>query len=172
MEILSPAGSFLALQAAVRYGADAVYVGGARFSARKNAQNFSDDELVRAVDYCHLRGVKLYLCCNTLMKENELDDVMDFVRYAYAIGVDALIVQDLGLISRVRRELPDFPLHASTQMTTVDSFGVNQLAALGMKRVVLSRELSKEQIKSIKQNTRMELEVFVHGALCISYSGQ
>jgi len=172
VEVLSPAGSFEALQAAVHSGADAVYVGGARFSARKHAQNFTDDELLQAVDFCHLRGVKLYLCCNTLMKDSELCDVMDFVRYAYKIGVDALIVQDLGLIARIRQELPDFPVHASTQMTAVNAEGVRQLAELGVKRVVLARELSAKQIAEVRRYTDMELEVFVHGALCMSYSGQ
>ncbi len=172
MEILAPAGSFPALEAAVNYGADAIYVGGQRFSARKSAQNFSDSELLSAVDYCHARGVKLYVCCNTLMKETELNEVMDFIRYCYKIGVDALIVQDLGLFSRVREELPEMPLHASTQMTVTDSKGVNTLEKMGAKRVVLARELSKKELLSISKNTKAELEVFVHGALCISYSGQ
>lgn len=172
MEILSPAGSFAALEAAVHYGADAVYVGGARFSARKNAQNFTDEELMKAVDFCHVRGVKVYLCCNTLMKESELDDAMAFIRYAYEIGVDALIVQDLGLLSRIRQELPEMPVHGSTQMTVTNSDGVNLLADLGVKRVVLAREVTGKELSNICRNTNTELEYFVHGALCISYSGQ
>ncbi len=172
MEILSPAGSFDSLRAAVHYGADAVYVGAQRFSARKSAQNFSDAELAQAVDFCHLRGVKLYLCCNTLMKETELNDAMRLAYYAYQIGVDALIIQDLGLLKRIRQELPDFPVHASTQMTVVNSAGVKQLTELGVRRVVLAREVSKAQLKEIQKNTQAELEVFVHGALCMSYSGQ
>ncbi len=172
MEILSPAGSMEALKAAVHYGADAVYVGGSRFSARKNAQNFSDEALCEAVDFCHVRGVRLYLCCNTLLKETELDDAMSFIRYAYSIGVDALIVQDFGLAERIRRELPDMPLHASTQMTVVNSEGIRALESLGVSRVVLAREVSGEEIASIRKQTDMELEYFVHGALCISYSGQ
>lgn len=172
MEILSPAGNFDSLRAAVHYGADAVYVGAQRFSARKSAQNFSDDELNQAVDFCHLRGVKLYLCCNTLMKEEELDDAMHLVYDAYQIGVDALIIQDLGLLKRIRQELPDFPVHASTQMTVVNTAGVNRLTELGVRRVVLAREVSKAQLKEIQKNTQAELEVFVHGALCMSYSGQ
>lgn len=172
MEILSPAGSFEALSAAVNYGADAVYIGGARFSARKNAQNFSDEELLHAVDFCHTRGVKIYVCCNTLMKETELSDAMGFIWYLYAIGVDALIIQDLGLLSRVRQELPDMPVHASTQMTVTNSQGVNLLANLGVKRVVLAREVTKTELASICKHTQAELEYFVHGALCISYSGQ
>ena len=172
MEILSPAGSFESLQAAVNYGADAVYVGGSRFSARSSARNFNDEELLEAVEYCHLRGVKLYVCTNTLLQEGELSGVMDFVRYAYKIGVDALIVQDVGLIRRIRQELPDFPLHGSTQMTVLNHQGVNTLAELGLERVVLAREVTGEGLRSIAQKTNTELEYFVHGALCISYSGQ
>lgn len=172
MEILSPAGSFDALCAAVNHGADAVYVGGTRFSARRGAQNFSDEELAFAVDFCHVRGVKLYVCCNTLMKETELSSAMEFIHYLYAIGVDALIVQDLGLLTRVRRELPDMPVHASTQMTVTNSDGVNLLADLGAKRVVLAREVTKQELASICKNVQTEIEYFVHGALCISYSGQ
>ncbi len=172
MEILSPAGSLEALTAAVHYGADAVYVGGSRFSARKNAQNFTDKELAEAVDFCHVRGVRLYLCCNTLLKDTELDEAMDFIRYAYQIGVDALIIQDLGLLARVRRALPDMPVHGSTQMTIVNSAGINTLAALGVRRVVLAREVTAAEIAEIRRHTDTELEYFVHGALCISYSGQ
>ena len=146
MEILSPAGSFEALRAAVNHGADAVYVGGARFSARKNAQKFTEEELLEALDFCHVRGVKVYVCCNTLMKESELSDAMAFIRYLYTIGVDALIIQDLGLLTRVRRELPEMPVHASTQMTVANSQGVNLLADLGVKRVVLAREVTGKEI--------------------------
>ncbi len=172
MEILSPAGNFEALCAAVNYGADAVYVGGTRFSARRGAQNFSDEELMQAVDFSHVRGAKVYVCCNTLMKETELSEAMDFIRYLYAIGVDALIIQDLGLLARVRRELPDMPVHASTQMTITNTDGVNLLADLGAKRVVLAREVTKKELASICKNAKAEIEYFVHGALCISYSGQ
>ncbi len=172
MEILSPAGSFEALCAAVHSGADAVYVGGARFSARKNAQNFTDEELLRAVDFCHVRGVSVYVCCNTLMKDSELSEAMDFIHYAYEIGVDAIIIQDLGLLGLIRRELPDMPVHASTQMTVVNSEGVQLLSELGVKRVVLAREVTGAALKEIAKKTETELEYFVHGALCISYSGQ
>jgi len=172
MEILAPAGGFDALRAAVDYGADAVYVGGNRYSARRSAQNFTDEELAEAVDFCHLRDSRLYLCCNTLLKESELDEVMDFIRYAYAIGVDALIVQDWGLVHRVKQELPEFSVHASTQMTVTNSDGVKMLEKMGADRVVLAREVTGEEIKAIREQTQMELEYFVHGALCISYSGQ
>ncbi len=172
MEILSPAGSFEALVAAVNHGADAVYVGGARFSARRSAQNFSDEELEQAVDFCHARGAKIYVCCNTLMKESELTEAMTFIHFLYQIGVDALIIQDLGLLTRVRRELPEMPVHASTQMTINNSRGVNLLAGLGVKRVVLAREVTGAELSDITAATETELEYFVHGALCISYSGQ
>ncbi|MBE7047792.1 MAG: U32 family peptidase [Ruminococcaceae bacterium] len=172
MEILSPAGNFESLQAAVHYGADAVYVGGSRFSARKSAQNFTDDELCKAVDFCHARGVKLYLCCNTLLKEEELSNAMEFIRYGYQIGVDALIIQDLGLLECVRQALPDMPIHASTQMTITNSAAVKTLKKLGVHRVVLAREVTAGELEEIRKQTDMELEYFVHGALCISYSGQ
>ncbi|MBQ4518247.1 MAG: U32 family peptidase [Clostridia bacterium] len=172
MEILAPAGSFEALRAAVENGADAVYVGGNRYSARKSAQNFTDEELATAVDYCHLRNSRLYLCCNTLLKETELDEAMAFIRYAYAIGVDALIMQDWGLVRRVRQELPEFPVHASTQMTVTNSDGIAMLERIGASRVVLAREVTAKEIAAIREKTQMELEYFVHGALCISYSGQ
>ncbi len=172
MEILSPAGSFEALTAAVQYGADAVYAGGSRFNARSHAQNFSDEILEKAVDFCHLYGVKFYLCCNTLVKENEYEEAMQLIRYAWQIGVDALIMQDLGLIERVRSELPDFAIHGSTQMTIVNSDGVRLLEELGLQRVVLAREVTRRGIESILDKTQIELEYFVHGALCISYSGQ
>lgn len=172
MEILAPAGHFESLRAAVDYGADAVYVGGNHYSARKGAQNFTDEELAAAVDFCHLRGSRLYLCCNTLLKETELNDAMAFIRYAYAIGVDALIIQDWGLVHRVRQELPEFPIHASTQMTIASSDGIDILEKMGASRVVLAREVTAKEIASIREKTQMELEYFIHGALCISYSGQ
>lgn len=173
MEILSPAGDFESLKAAVQNGANAVYVGGADFSARKSAKNFNNEELEKAIDYCHLRGAKLYVACNTLIKEQELSDCLDFLEKIYVMGADSVIVQDLGLIKLLSQNLPDFPIHASTQMTVHSADGVNVLNEnYGVKRVVLSRELSYDEIAEIKKNTKAELEVFVHGALCMSYSGQ
>ena len=173
MEILSPAGDFESLKAAVQNGANAVYVGGADFSARKSAKNFNNEELKSAIDYCHLRDVKLYVACNTLIKEQELSDCVDFLEKIYVMGADSVIVQDLGIIKLLYENLPDFPIHASTQMTVHSSSGVNVLNEnYGVKRVVLSRELSYDEIAEIKKNTKAELEVFVHGALCMSYSGQ
>ncbi len=173
MEILSPAGDFESLIAAVQNGADAVYVGGSDFSARKNAKNFDDYELERAIDYCHLRGVKLYVACNTLIKEQELPQSLDFLAKIYEIGADSVIIQDLGLCHILHEQLPDFPVHASTQMTVTSTDGVNVLAKnFGVKRVVLGRELSFDEIAEIRKGTKTELEVFVHGALCMSYSGE
>jgi len=173
MEILSPAGDFESLIAAVQNGADAVYVGGSDFSARKSAKNFNDYELGSAIDYCHLRGVKLYVACNTLIKEQELNSALEFLAKIYEMGADSVIVQDLGLVSLLAEQFPRFPIHASTQMTVHTLDGVNVLADnFGVKRVVLSRELSYDEIAQIRNNTKTELEVFVHGALCMSYSGE
>ncbi|MBR3934356.1 MAG: U32 family peptidase [Clostridia bacterium] len=172
LEILSPAGSFETLKAAVDSGADAVYFGGRLFSARKNAVNLSDEEIKEAVKYAHLRGAKLYVAVNTLIFDNELEDSFNFIKFCYESGVDAVIVQDLGVLRIIKKYFPDFPVHASTQMTIHNLSGVLQAQKMGFSRVVLSRELSFEDIKYIAQNSDIELEVFVHGALCMSYSGQ
>ena len=172
MELLAPAGSWDALRAAVENGADAVYLGGKSYSARASAANFSPDELKEALDYCHIRGVKVYVTANTLLREDELHGAVSYLRDLYRWGVDAVIVQDLGLIRRVREEIPQLELHASTQMTVHNTLDLKVLERLGITRVVLARELSAEVIKEIAGSTRLELEVFVHGALCICYSGQ
>ncbi len=172
IEILSPAGSFEALVAAVDSGADAVYFGGRAFSARKNAINLSDDEITEAVKYAHLRGAKLYAAVNTLVFDDELEDAFEFIKFCYEAGVDALIVQDLGLVKLIKKYFPDFRIHASTQMTIHNLAGAKLAQKMGFSRVVLSRELSLDEIRFIAQNTDIELEVFVHGALCMSYSGQ
>ena len=171
-ELLAPAGSEAALYAAVQSGADAVYVGGSRFSARASANNFDEQAMQKAVDYCHLRGVKLYVTQNTLIKQSELKSAVEYAKFLYEIGVDGLIVQDLGLASAVSKLLPDFPLHASTQMTVHNLAGVRKLEKLGFCRVVLARELSEQQIAYIAKHCKAELEIFVHGALCYCYSGQ
>lgn len=172
MELLSPAGSREALTAAVRSGADAVYLGSGNFNARRSAANFDDEALKEAVDFCHLRGVRVYLTMNTLLGDGELGEAARLAAYASAIGVDAVLVQDLGVAAVVRRVAPDLPLHASTQMTIHSLDGVRAAAGLGMTRVVLSRELSKDQIADICAKSPVEIEVFVHGALCMCYSGQ
>ena len=171
-ELLAPVGNFECLKAAVQNGADAVYFGSSSFSARAFANNFDKDELIKAIEYAKLRNVKTHLTLNTLLKNSELQDALLLAKYAYESGIDALIVQDLGLISLLQKELPDLPLHASTQMSIHNLEGVLELQKLGFQRVVLSRELSIHEIEYICKNSNIEIECFVHGALCISYSGQ
>lgn len=170
-EILAPAGSFEALEAAVRCGADAVYLGGADFSARQNAANFDDAALVRAVEYCHLRGVRVHQAVNTIVFDGQMDALQKTVKRSAEIGVDALIVQDFGVLEVLRQILPDMPLHASTQMTVHTKQGVLFAKEKGFSRVVTARELSKEQLAALCA-LGVEIEVFVHGALCMSVSGQ
>ena len=172
VEILAPCGSSDALVAAVRTGANAVYLGAGDFNARRHAENFTEDELKKAVDYCHVRGVKVYLTLNTLISDAEISSALELVSCVCAIGVDALIIQDLGLARLIREVAPDMPLHASTQMSVMNVEGFKKLEALGFKRAVLPRELTFEEIKTIRENTSMELELFVHGALCMCVSGQ
>ena len=172
MEILSPAGSPEALRAAVCAGADAVYLGLGRYNARRGAKNFTHDDLAEAVSHCHLRGVKVYLTLNTLCSDRELPEAVDCGLAASRLGVDAVLVQDLGLVRALRQAAPDLPLHASTQMTLHSLDGVRQAADLGITRVVLARELSRRDIAYICEKSPIEIEVFVHGALCMCYSGQ
>ncbi len=171
-ELLAPAGGMEAFVAAVENGADAVYLGARAFSARGYASNFSEEELEEVIDYAHLRGVKVYVTVNTLLKEEEVENALKLLSWLRQIGTDAIIIQDLGLISLARKYLPDLPLHASTQMTLHNSEGVEFAKKLGIERVVLSRECSLEEIKQMREKTGTEIEVFIHGALCISYSGQ
>ncbi len=171
-ELLAPAGSFECLFAAVKAGADAVYVGGRRFGARAFAKNFELDELARAVVYCHLHRVKLYVTVNTLVEDREMQEMLEYCAELYRIGVDALIVADLGVVRALRRYLPNFELHASTQMSVHSTLGANAAAELGITRTVTARELSLENIKSITENSKCEIEVFLHGALCVCHSGQ
>lgn len=172
IELLSPAGDFECLKAAVQNGADSVYFGGNIFNARNSATNFDDNLLKEAIKYCKLRNVKTNLTLNTLIKNNEFEECVNFAKYAYECGIDAIIVQDLGLAKFLIKKIPDLPIHASTQMTVHNLEGVLELENLGFKRVVLSRELSIEEIEYICQNSNVEIEVFIHGALCISYSGE
>ena len=165
-------GDFACLRAAVQNGADSVYLGASSFNARANATNFNDAELYEAIKYAKLRNVKVHLTLNTLIKNEEFENALKLAIQAYNLGVDAIIIQDLGLASYILKNYPQIPLHASTQMTVHNLEGVKQLENLGFSRVVLSRELSIKAIKNIKNNTSIELEVFIHGALCISYSGQ
>ena len=172
MELLSPAGSFDALIAAVQAGADAVYMGFGAFNARRSAKNFTDEEFASAVSYCHLRGVRVFLTLNTLLTDRELVQAADALKKASAMGVDAILVQDWGLLALAREMAPDVPLHASTQMSLFTLGGANEAAALGMERVVLARELSRHEVREICAGCPAEIEVFVHGALCMCYSGQ
>ena len=172
IELLSPVGDFECLKAAVQNGADAVYFGASSFSARSFATNFDDNTLELAINYAKLRGVRTNLTLNTLIKNHELSDAFELAKKAYKFGIDAIIVQDLGLAKLLIDNFPDLPLHASTQMSVHNLEGVKKLEALGFKRVVLSRELPLSEIEYICKNTSVEIECFVHGALCISYSGQ
>ena len=171
-ELLLPVGNFDCLKAAVQNGADAVYLGASNFNARNSATNFDLEELEKAVDYAHLRNVKVHLTLNTLIKNEEFKDAVNLAKYAYEIGIDAIIVQDLGLACFLIENFPDLPIHASTQMTCHNLIGAKYLEKLGFNRIVLSRELTLEEIEYIKSNVNTEIEVFAHGALCVSYSGQ
>lgn len=173
LEILAPAGSFESLKAAVHAGADAVYMGGSRFGARAYAENPEGNLLLEAIDYAHLYGVKLYLTVNTLLKERELDkELYEYLRPCYEHGLDAVIVQDLGVMKAIREWFPDLPIHASTQMTLCGVGGAKLLKEAGAERVVLARELSLTEIEKIHREVGVELECFIHGALCYCYSGQ
>lgn len=172
VEILAPAGSFESMKAAVAAGADAVYIGGSRFGARAFAENPGEDKLLEAIDYVHLHGRKLYLTVNTLMKEQEMKELFEYLLPYYRQGLDAVIVQDLGVLSFVREHYPDLPIHASTQMTITGVYGAGLLKELGAERVVTARELSLKEIRQIHQQVDVEIESFVHGALCYCYSGQ
>ena len=172
LELLAPAGSMEALRAAVQNGANAVYLGCGQFNARRNAKNFTPQTLIEAVKYCHVRGVAVHLTLNTLVSDRETPELIETIRHAANSGVDAFIVQDMGVAQLCRRIAPHIPIHGSTQMTVHNLPGVQMCAAMGMKRVVLSRELSREEIRYITANSPIEIEIFAHGALCMAYSGQ
>ncbi len=172
MELLAPAGSPETLHAVIDAGADAVYLGGDRFSARAYANNFSKEDLLEALDYAHLRGRKIYLTVNTLLKNNEIEQLYDYLLPFYEKGLDAVLVQDFGALAKIHAWFPQLPIHTSTQMTVTGAEGVRFLQQFGVTRVVMAREVSLEEMKKISRETGMELEAFVHGALCYSYSGQ
>ncbi len=172
IELLSPVGDFECLKAAVQNGANAVYLGSSNFSARASATNFNLEELEKAINYATLRNVDVHLALNTLIKNNEFNSALELAKKAYELGVSAIIVQDIGLATYIHKCLPDLPIHASTQMSIHNLEGVLQAKKIGFSRVVLSRELNLNEIEFIRNNTDVELEVFIHGALCISYSGQ
>ncbi len=172
VELLSPVGDFECLKAAVQNGADSVYFGGSLFNARASASNFNYEELEKVINYCALRNVKTHLTLNTLIKDSEMEEAINLAKQAYELGIDALIVQDIGLAKQLMKLFPDLPIHASTQMTIHNLEGVQELEKLGYSRVVLSRELSLQEIEYICNNSKIEIETFIHGALCICYSGQ
>ena len=161
-----------ALRAAVQNGANAVYLGCGQFNARQSAKNFTPETLTEAVKYCHVRGVAVHLTLNTLVSDRETPELCELIRHAAISGVDAFIVQDLGVVQLCRQIAPHIPVHGSTQMTIHSLAGVQMCAAMGMSRVVLSRELSREEIRYICAKSPIEIEVFGHGALCMCYSGQ
>lgn len=169
IELLAPAGNKESLYMAVHAGADAVYISGKRYGARKFADNFNDEEIKEAIDYCHLYGVKVYVTLNTLIFESEIDDFLEYAKFLYLNNVDAVIVQDIGMIKLLRTVLPDLEIHSSTQTHNYNIETTKMFKSLGVKRVVLARELTLDEIK--KHSDIMESEVFIHGALCMSYSG-
>ena len=172
IEVLAPAGSYETLMAAINAGADAVYVGGSRFGARAYAQNFTEEELLDAIDYVHVRGKKLYLTVNTLIKEKEFKEIYHYLLPYYKQGLDAVIVQDMGVMEYVKEQFPLMDVHASTQMTITNAISAEYLESIGVERVVPARELSLKEVKEISEKTDLENESLVHGALCYCYSGQ
>ena len=171
-ELLAPAGNLEIFKGVIESGADAVYVGGSMFGARAYANNFTEDELLEAIDFAHLRGVKVYLTVNTLIKNSELSKLYDYLLVYYKRGLDAVIVQDIGVVKAIHEYFPSMEIHTSTQMTVTGADGVRFLSQFGVTRVVMAREVSLAEMKRIHEETGMELEAFVHGALCYSYSGQ
>ena len=172
IELLSPAGNMICLKAAIEAGCDAVYLGGKMFGARSFAGNFTKEELKEAINYAHLYGVKVYLTINTIIYEREMDKVIDFIRYAHKNNIDAIIIQDLGVLEVVKKKFPNLTIHASTQMHIHNYEGVLFAKKYGIKRVVMARETNLKVIEKIKKEIDIEIETFIHGALCVSYSGQ
>lgn len=171
-ELLAPAGSFVILKAAIDAGADAVYAAGDKFGARAYAKNFTEEEMLAAIDYVHIRGKRLYLTVNTLLKEQEIRELHDYLCPLYEAGLDAVIVQDIGVMHFIRKHFPELPIHASTQMTVTGAYGAKLLLEHGCSRIVTARELSFAEISHIYRTTGAEIESFIHGALCYCYSGQ
>ena len=174
LELLSPSGDIERLKLAVKFGADAIYVGGEMFGMRTNPSNFNADQLKDAVNIVHSAGKRLYLTCNTLPRNNELDALPDYLKYVAEIGVDALIIADMGVLSLAKKYAPDTEIHMSTQVGIVNYAAANALYEMGAKRIVTARELSLDEIKTIRDKTNpdLEIEVFVHGAMCMSFSGE
>ena len=171
-ELLAPCGDFECLKAAVQNGADSVYLGTDSFNARARAKNFDDETLKKAIKYAKLRNVKVHVTLNILIKNEEFEDAIKLAIKVYNFGADAIIIQDLGLLEYLIKNYPEIPVHASTQMTTHNLTGVKQLENMGVQRVVLSRELSINEIKDICKNTKVEIETLIHGDICIFYYGK
>ena len=171
-ELLAPAGNMESLIAAIEAGCDAVYLSGKKYGARTYANNFTDEELIEAINYSHIYGVKVYVTVNTIIYEHEVEDFVKYIEFLHKNNVDAVIMQDIGMIDLIRKTFPNLEIHISTQMNIHNKEGVKLFEQMGIKRVVLARETNIETIKQIKQTTNVEIEVFIHGALCISYSGQ
>ncbi len=171
-ELLSPVGDFECLKSAVQNGADSIYLGTDSFNARARAKNFTLQDLEKAVKYAKLRDVKVHVALNILIKNNEFEEAVKLAIQIYNLGADAIIIQDLGLLKYIIENYPEICVHASTQLTTHNLQGVKYLEQIGVSRVVLSRELSISEIENICKNTNIEIETFIHGALCICYSGQ
>lgn len=172
IELLAPAGDFECFQAAINAGADAVYLGGSKFGARAYANNFSNEEIIKAIEMAHLFEKKVYLTVNTLIKEQEMEELVPYIAPLYGAGIDGIIVQDIGVLKELQKNFPDLELHASTQMTITGVYGAKFLKNFGISRIVPARELSLEEIKEIKKETGLEIETFIHGAMCYGYSGQ
>ncbi|WP_073026496.1 DUF3656 domain-containing U32 family peptidase [Lutispora thermophila] len=172
IELLAPAGNFESLIAAIESGADAVYIGGTKYSARASADNFNEEEIKEAVRYAHIRNVKIYVTINILLTDEELVDALEYVQFLYNNDIDGIIVQDIGLLYLIKKCFPDMPVHCSTQMTIHNKDGVDILSRLGADRFVLAREMSIREVKNLVADTNAETEIFIHGALCVCYSGQ
>ena len=168
-ELLSPCGNIECVYQAVNNGADAIYLAGKKFGARKYANNFTEEEIIKTINYCHLYGVKVYITVNTMIYEEEVKECLEYIEFLYKNNVDALIMQDIGLIDTVLKKYPNLEVHASTQCHNHNKEGISFLKSLGVKRIVLDRELSLDEINDI--DIDIEKEVFIHGALCVSYSG-
>ncbi len=172
VELLAPAGSRESFYGAIHAGADAVYLAGDRFGARAYAENFTGESLLECIRYAHLLGRKIYLTVNTLLKDSELEELYDYLLPFYEAGLDAVIVQDLGVFRFVRKHFPDLRIHVSTQMTVCSGYGASLLKAMGAERIIPARELGLQELISMKRHAEIEIETFVHGAMCYCYSGQ
>lgn len=172
VELLAPAGNVEAFYGAIQAGADAVYLGGSRFGARAYADNFTEEQLINCIRYAHIFNRKVYLTVNTLVKDSEMEGLYDYLKPFYEAGLDGVIVQDTGVFCYIKEHFPNIELHVSTQMTITGSHGAAMLKKMGASRIVPARELSLAEIRKMKEDTGLEIETFIHGAMCYCYSGQ